>query len=407
METLKRILDLSNSKFNKDTEFEKALNLKPKTVDSWKRGNSKGYYQILPSICSLLEVSADYLLGLDDVPNRQTKKELLDEYIDSYVAFIDILGFKKFVDEKPKEYVNNFFDDVKDVSKKSSVKFKSKFLTQEMLSKVIFSSFSDTIILSISKSEPYALNVLIFMVNTMVSNLLFSYQLLVRGAITEGNFYNANNVLFGPALNRAAELEHEISKYPRIVIQKNLLTSYTDTIVNDINAVERIERYIIKDTIINDFSYPILNYIHYCIMRLSYLNNNVAIKTINKIINEAENKLKDPEESIRIKWLYFAFYFNDELKKYTEFKDMKISIPLSMNTDFNNKDENNNQILFKLSEDKQRLLKMYGMLTEREQGEILGELKTLTRERIDKEISDHINNTKEVVNPFRKPTNTD
>lgn len=70
MEPLKRILDLSNSKFNKDTEFEKALNLKPKTVDSWKRGNSKGYYQILPSICSLLEVSADYLLGLDDVPNR-------------------------------------------------------------------------------------------------------------------------------------------------------------------------------------------------------------------------------------------------------------------------------------------------------------------------------------------------
>lgn len=34
-----------------------------------------------------------------------------------------------------------------------------------------------------------------------------------------------------------------------------------------------------------------------------------------------------------------------------------------------------------LSEDKQRLLDMYDLLTEREQGEILGELKSLTRNR--------------------------
>ena len=85
METLRRILYLSKTEFNKDTEFEKALKLKPKTVDSWKRGNSKGYYQILPSICLLLEVSADYLLGLDDVPNRNTtlsedKQRLLEMY---------------------------------------------------------------------------------------------------------------------------------------------------------------------------------------------------------------------------------------------------------------------------------------------------------------------------------------
>lgn len=84
METLKRILDLSKSKFNKDTEFEKALNLKPKTVDSWKRGNSKSYYYMLPSICSLLEVSSDYLLGIEKLDN-----EYVSVPKDSLIALIE------------------------------------------------------------------------------------------------------------------------------------------------------------------------------------------------------------------------------------------------------------------------------------------------------------------------------
>lgn len=39
-------------------------------------------------------------------------------------------------------------------------------------------------------------------------------------------------------------------------------------------------------------------------------------------------------------------------------------------------------IYYELSEDKQRLLEMYDLLTEREQGEILGELKVLTRGKL-------------------------
>lgn len=118
METLKRILDLSKSRFNKDTEFEKALNLKPKTVDSWKRGNSKTYYQMLPLICSLLSVSSDYLLGLDTEPNRNSPlSEDIQELIDMYSSLPErkqgeVKGFIKGLTETNRKPANNADDDI-------------------------------------------------------------------------------------------------------------------------------------------------------------------------------------------------------------------------------------------------------------------------------------------------------
>lgn len=64
--TLSKILELSSQRYKSDADFEKDLNVKPKTIFNWKRGTSKTYYQMLPLICSLLSVSSDYLLGLKD-----------------------------------------------------------------------------------------------------------------------------------------------------------------------------------------------------------------------------------------------------------------------------------------------------------------------------------------------------
>jgi len=63
MDTLQKILDLIQKHHQSDAEFEKENGLKPKTVDSWKRGNSKGYLKILPQLSHKYNVSTDYLLG--------------------------------------------------------------------------------------------------------------------------------------------------------------------------------------------------------------------------------------------------------------------------------------------------------------------------------------------------------
>ncbi len=69
MDTLGCILSLIKTTFKSDASFEAAADLKPKTVDSWKRGKSASYLKMLPKLSELFGVTTDYLLG-----NEQKKK---------------------------------------------------------------------------------------------------------------------------------------------------------------------------------------------------------------------------------------------------------------------------------------------------------------------------------------------
>ena len=68
--TLRRILELANKKGIGDGKLAELLELKAsnKPIDSWKRGNSKVYFQMLPQLAKIFDVSTDYLLGLTENP---------------------------------------------------------------------------------------------------------------------------------------------------------------------------------------------------------------------------------------------------------------------------------------------------------------------------------------------------
>lgn len=68
--TLKRILELADTKGISDVELAKllGLNVGNKTISAWKRGYSKTYYSLLPKFSKILGVSTDYLFGLTDNP---------------------------------------------------------------------------------------------------------------------------------------------------------------------------------------------------------------------------------------------------------------------------------------------------------------------------------------------------
>ena len=73
LKTVEIIVEQIKENFPSDAAFEVAAGLKPKTVDSWKRGNSKGFLKILPKLSKLFGVSTDYLLG-----NEQKNKPLAE-----------------------------------------------------------------------------------------------------------------------------------------------------------------------------------------------------------------------------------------------------------------------------------------------------------------------------------------
>ncbi len=138
-----------------------------------------------------------------------------------YVAYIDILGFSKYVKdnvlspEKPLELLNQFIITAK------------KFSFKEFL---MISAFSDNIVISLpadddklfyteySKFLMYINHVQLF-ITTNIG------VLPIRGGITCGDFYH-NEILFGEAMIEAYNLEHLHAFFPRIVVNPKFLNPH-------------------------------------------------------------------------------------------------------------------------------------------------------------------------------------
>ena len=71
-----RILSLIDSEFESDAAFERALGLKDKTVNNWRRGRSSSFMKILPQLAEHFKVNITDLL---DIPLSGDSTELSDE----------------------------------------------------------------------------------------------------------------------------------------------------------------------------------------------------------------------------------------------------------------------------------------------------------------------------------------
>lgn len=71
-----RVLSLIESEFESDAAFERAMSLKTKTVNNWRRGRSASYMKILPALSEKFGVNIGELM---DMPLRRDTSELSDE----------------------------------------------------------------------------------------------------------------------------------------------------------------------------------------------------------------------------------------------------------------------------------------------------------------------------------------
>lgn len=68
-----RIFSLIGSEYESDAAFERALGLKDKTVNNWRRGRSASYMKMLPRLCEVFHVSVSDLLNM---PLKSERAEL-------------------------------------------------------------------------------------------------------------------------------------------------------------------------------------------------------------------------------------------------------------------------------------------------------------------------------------------
>lgn len=139
----------------------------------------------------------------------------MDKPQECYVAFLDILGFRDFVEAKKPEYVQKYLSCLRDASKAFNL---------SQLSYAI-KIFSDSIIISVPveqsgeylKDTKFLLYINTFLLHNIIDDSLG--ELPLRGAITKGNFFtDESEIIFGKALIEAHYFESKKAQNPRVLV---------------------------------------------------------------------------------------------------------------------------------------------------------------------------------------------
>lgn len=145
-------------------------------------------------------------------------------YQDRFVAFIDILGFKSIIDRSKSEPPEVEVEDILSALNYPEPVAKGKMLIGEVgdisESDHKATQFSDCIVISTEPSEAGLCN-LVDHIERIVFNLL-KLGFLCRGGIAKGSLFHEKNIVFGPAMNEAYDLEQEEAKHPRVILSKEV-----------------------------------------------------------------------------------------------------------------------------------------------------------------------------------------
>lgn len=131
---------------------------------------------------------------------------MVKKYEQRAVLFLDILGFKRLIDQKREDLVEEALS-------VTSAQYQSNYE---------ISAFSDNMAVSMKFERGYELLELIHFASYLTW-LLLHKGVLSRGGIAVGELSHQNGVIYGPALVTAYQLESQAATYPRIVLEKAAL----------------------------------------------------------------------------------------------------------------------------------------------------------------------------------------
>jgi len=149
-----------------------------------------------------------------------------------YVAYIDILGYKQFFEKYP-DKIDLLLDAISNAYQNilRGLSLVNHFYYY-MDKKIELRCFSDNLLLycEAPKENNFRPTLLVLMevVKEIQRILLLDYGLMVRGAITKGQFAANNFFVFGRALIESVVSEESLAKYPRVIL--------TQAVIDDVNA---------------------------------------------------------------------------------------------------------------------------------------------------------------------------
>lgn len=148
-------------------------------------------------------------------------------YQKAIVSFIDILGFRDLIKNSDWSVVLKALNKVKKAASPVSLDDEEE---QDDFAQVV--SFSDSIVrvrkieTEANKKSPGGLLFQEIISLVHAQGELIDFDIVVRGGITIGEIFISENIVFGPGVIKAYELENKYAKYPRIILDPELIHEY-------------------------------------------------------------------------------------------------------------------------------------------------------------------------------------
>lgn len=299
-----------------------------------------------------------------------------DKYSKALVIFIDMLGTKDNDSFESLLAINKLF---RELTKEQEEQDHKECNAHRIYKRNIF-SFSDCAYIvydykeNIDNNRKNSINLsYVALYNTVyMLQKLIEKNYIFRGGITFGNVYynKKENIVFGPAIVEAYELESKYAKNPRVLIQDNLakkILKYHNKIKNKLKSKENIcprisyiNGEIIKQDLEDDKYY--INYFNniecdeeklkrFILEQLEKANNEKNIKVMKKYLwlsKYYKNEILDKNDYRKIILTTMALEERDEFSQYSDivrqYEQNHIDINITLNKEeynfIKNKDKN-------------------------------------------------------------------
>ncbi|HQU08224.1 MAG: hypothetical protein B7Z60_06295 [Ferrovum sp. 37-45-19] len=236
------------------------------------------------------------------------------------VAYLDILGFSKFVEDAEKDS-----DKLKQLDKLFNEVIPREVLPDGRNSNypAIFGmkclSISDSFIVSapILEHPTHPALVVVSMKAIQIAHALLDMGFLVRGALNIGNVYRTDSNIMGTGYQDAVKLGDKSGDYAQIILTEQAIDALDELLANNMPRYSTFAK--------NELGKIILNTIH---PEPSYLPDPKG--DINEYFRKYKHtiraNLSHDDLKARAKWLWFAGLFNANVQYFSEIKDKSLAI---------------------------------------------------------------------------------
>jgi hypothetical protein len=218
-------------------------------------------------------------------------------YRDKYVLFVDLLGFGWRVrqSESSDEWQESILKEIR--------LFRQSVADAPSCG-MVCTRFSDCIVISADRTFE-GLRGISNCLQTLTTNLI-QYGILLRGGLVAGAIYHEDEVVLGPAMLEAYELESKKAKYPRTLV--------SEEIRKDTESYQLLPDLLLCDEDGLWFFNSMISYFVFEAAPVRRLPGDVdLLRPAELIVESIRGGLLFPDERVREKYAWFQSFWNKNI----------------------------------------------------------------------------------------------